>query len=78
MIAAAAFLLSIGSAAAAKAVLPETKWFHVNPSTGVPIGEAMEDANCEAGPGLCSIEFILDSNGNPSTEVDRAYGTPSK
>lgn len=67
MIAAAAFLLSIGGAAVAKSMEATTKWFHVDPITEEIIGEAMENPRCaDEGP-LCSAEYNVDGLGNPTT-----------
>lgn len=67
MIAAAAFLLSIGTPAAVKAVQQETKWFHVDPITEEIISEAMESPRCaDEGP-LCSAEYNVDGLDNPTT-----------
>lgn len=72
MIAAAAFLLSIGGPVAAKAVQPTTKWFHVNSNSG-----PMENPNCIDGEPLCAIQYFVDEDGRPLAETGlRAYGDP--
>lgn len=77
MIAVAAFLFTIGGTVAAKSLEPEKRWFHVDPNTREITGPAMPSANCINGVPLCSLEYTVDSSGNPLEPTGaEAFGTP--
>jgi hypothetical protein len=67
MTAAAAFLLTIGGAAAAKAVQAPTKWFQIHPETMEPTGEGIDNPICAQGEPLCVAEYEVDGQGKPET-----------
>lgn len=61
MIAAAAFLLSIGSPVAAKAVQADTIWVYQDGSS-----HSTPMPDCKAKPqSTCALEFYLDGSGEP-------------
>lgn len=64
MIAAAAFLLTIGGAAVAKSIEAPPIWFYLNPETGLPEGEGVDSPNCSLGDPVCAAEYIIDQDGN--------------
>ena len=72
----AAFLVTIGGTAAAKALQQETKWFHID-ANEQPTGQPMDEANCNEGEPLCSVEYYVDASENPLTPTgNEAFGTP--